>query len=83
MPPDDPFQPSYVAIGANIASIRRSQGLTQEDVAGRSDLHPVMVSRLERGATNPRISTLLRVAQALDANLAMLVSDVPVPPVRR
>ncbi|HEY4098385.1 MAG TPA: helix-turn-helix transcriptional regulator [Baekduia sp.] len=76
---DDPYRAAYVAIGAQIAAARLAEGLTQEQLADRTGLHTVMVSRVERGRTNARLSTLLRIASGLGVDLGELVGGVTVP----
>jgi transcriptional regulator with XRE-family HTH domain len=49
----------------NVAQARTRAGMTQEDVAGRSGVHPTEVSRIERGQRDPRVSTVVRLAAAL------------------
>ena len=52
---------------ANLIRIRREHGLTQEEVARRSGLATVTVSKLEEGHnTDPRMSTLAKLAVALE-----------------
>ena len=53
-------------LGSNLRDARKRLGLTQEDVAERSGVHPTEVSRIEAGKRDPRISTLLRLARALE-----------------
>jgi transcriptional regulator with XRE-family HTH domain len=60
---------------ANVRAARRASGLTQEDIAGRSGIHPTEVSRIERGLRDPRISTVLRLAAALGVPVSALVDD--------
>ncbi|QGK70284.1 helix-turn-helix domain-containing protein [Allosaccharopolyspora coralli] len=60
-------------IGNNIARLRHAQGITQEDLATRSGVSVVTISRLERGHRNMvRSSTVVRLAAALDVKPAML-----------
>jgi len=53
-------------LGTNLRDARKRLGLTQEEVAERSGVHPTEVSRIEAGKRDPRISTLLRLARALE-----------------
>ncbi len=61
---------------ANLRSRRLAAGYTQEDLSGRSGLHSAEISRLERGARDPRLSTIVRLARALDIAASELVADV-------
>lgn len=53
-------------LGSNLRDARKRLGLTQEEVAERSGVHPTEVSRIEAGKRDPRISTVLRLARALE-----------------
>lgn len=63
-------------LGSTIARLRREAGLSQEAVADRAGIHAVMVSRVERGATDPRVSTLLRIADGLGLPPAAMFEDL-------
>jgi transcriptional regulator with XRE-family HTH domain len=63
-------------VGRTLRAKRQRSGLTQEQLAGAADMHPTEVSRLERGVRDPRLSTLVRLARALDIELADLVRGV-------
>jgi len=52
-------------LGTNLREARKRAGLTQEEVAGRSGVHPTEVSRIEGGKRDPKVSTLIRLAHAL------------------
>lgn len=53
--------------GRNVRAARDARGWTQEDLAHRSGLAVVQVSRVERGKREIRLTTLLRLLEALDA----------------
>jgi len=54
------------ALGQRVRSARDAKGWTQEDLAHESGLAVVQVSRIERGAREIRLTTLLRLLSALD-----------------
>jgi transcriptional regulator with XRE-family HTH domain len=60
----------------NLRERRRASGLSQEALGHRAGLHPTEVSRLERGTRDPRPSTLVRLATALEIPVAELVDGV-------
>ena len=60
-------------VGRNFASLRRSKGLTQEDVEARSGYSQQYLSSLERGRRNPTVITLFELAQALETTVVELV----------
>lgn len=64
-------------IGRNIALARRGAGLSQSQLAARMEAASQEVSRLECGRRScPRVTTLLRVARALEVPLIDLVEGI-------
>ena len=53
--------------GHNLREARKRKGWTQEDLAEKAGLTSVQVSRVERGAREIRLTTLLRLISALDS----------------
>ncbi len=53
-------------LAQNLAVARRRAQLTQEELHGLSGVHPTEVSRIERGERDVRISTVARLAEALE-----------------
>jgi len=64
------------AFAANVRSARQRAGMTQEAVADASGIHSTEVSRIERGLRDPRVSTVLRLADALGVPASALVDGV-------
>jgi transcriptional regulator with XRE-family HTH domain len=52
--------------GKNLRAARKKLGLTQEEVAERSGVQAGEVSRIERGKRDPQISTLEKLAAAVE-----------------
>ncbi len=50
--------------------------MTQEALADSAGLHAVMVSRVERGVADARVSTLLKIARGLGVEPRRLLDDV-------
>lgn len=50
---------------ANLVAARRKAGLTQEELADRCGLHRTEISLLERGGREPRLGTLVKLANSL------------------
>lgn len=60
-----------------LRALRRQQDLSLEQLAQRTGLTKSYLSKLERGLSEPSISTVLRLAQAYDIGVSQLVgSDV-------
>ena len=64
-------------LGRELAARRRAQGLSQSDVAERMGTSQSAVARLESGATNARLSTLLRYAEAVGCGLNIGLEHAP------
>lgn len=54
--------------GENIKSLRRQRGLSRAALARKADLGLDTLLRLESGQSAPRLDTLLKVADALEAD---------------
>jgi transcriptional regulator with XRE-family HTH domain len=61
---------------ANLRRLRKEAGMSQEDLADRTGLHPTEISRLERAAREPRLGTIVRLARGLDVAVEQLVSGI-------
>lgn len=59
-------------IGINVKRAREKAGLSQFDLGVESDLHRNMIDLVERGQTMPTVYTLIKMAKALETNLAEL-----------
>ena len=57
-------------IGARIKNLRNQNGLTQEELADRTELTKGFISQLERGLTAPSVSTLQDIVEGLGTNLS-------------
>jgi ribosome-binding protein aMBF1 (putative translation factor) len=56
-------------IGEEVRRLRAERGLSQQQLAERMGVPQSVVARLEAGGVEPRLSTLDRVARALDVEL--------------
>jgi transcriptional regulator with XRE-family HTH domain len=56
-------------LGARIKALRKSRGLSQEQLAEKSEITPKYLSRLEVGQQSPSIETLGKLTEALDVEL--------------
>jgi transcriptional regulator with XRE-family HTH domain len=56
--------------------LRLQKKLTQEELAERSGLSSVQISRIERGVREVRLSTILRLLAALEVTPDVLLGDL-------
>src|SRR5258708_7510953 len=62
-------------LGAAVKAHRAGKEMTQEQLAERSDLSYKFIGEIERGAANPTVVTLDRLAQALGVPMSILVLE--------
>ena len=59
----------FMEIGKKIRELRMRKGLTQEELANRSELSKGFISQLENDVTSPSIATLVDVLTCLGTDL--------------
>ena len=67
----------FAQIAEQVASQRRARGLSQAELAELCGTTQSAIARLESGGRPPRIDTLLRIANALDCDLAVELRPRP------
>ncbi len=72
---------SSAAFGRRVRKLRNERGLSQDALARATDVHSTMIGRLERGAREPRLSTILRVAAGLEVEPGELLDHLDARPV--
>jgi transcriptional regulator with XRE-family HTH domain len=66
-------------IGARIRALRRERGLTMEQVAAATSLTKGFISQLERDRTQPSLSSIARICNALGVRLSHVFEREPAP----
>jgi transcriptional regulator with XRE-family HTH domain len=61
------------SLGERIKRLRNEKGVSQEELANEADIPLSQIGRIERGETNPTISSLYVISQALEIELKHLV----------
>lgn len=61
-----------VQIGENLKSLRKSLGLTQQQVADKLNISRVNYTRYETNASNPDFQTLVTLADFYDVSLDLI-----------
>lgn len=62
-------------IGEKIKLLRLKNEMTQEELAGRTELTKGFISQVERGITSPSIATLVDILDSLGTNLKDFFND--------
>ena len=71
------FGPALRKLGKNISKLRRDRGLSQITLAGRVDITPEYLGKLERGVGNfPSLSVLFNLTRILEVDLGALFNGV-------
>lgn len=60
-------------LAANLRRLRHEKGWSQEEFADRAGIHRTYVSDLERGARNPTIEVVERLAKPFKVNAGSLL----------
>ena len=77
MPPprrSKPRSPEHAALGDALRQLRRTAGLSQEQLAEGAGTDLTQVGGIERGVRNPSYTTLLRLASALGTSVGELTT---------
>ena len=61
--------PANTEVGNAVLSLRAKAGLSQADLSAATGIDQSDISKIERGVSNPSISTLKRIASAVGSNL--------------
>lgn len=60
-------------LGENIKRIRTESGMTQADLCRKLDVDRAYMSNIESGKKNPTLSTIERIAKALNVSIEELM----------
>jgi transcriptional regulator with XRE-family HTH domain len=69
--------------GERIRVLRTERGLTQERLAGKSDLTTGFLNNVEHGSKTPSLTTILKLARGLEVDAAELFSGFTLSAVKR
>lgn len=65
-----------IAFGQRLRALRAERGISQDELAERTGIHSTAVGRLERGKREPRLKTILRLAEGLNARPGRLLDHL-------
>ena len=66
-----------IVFGSAVKTKRSALGISQEELADRAGLHRTYVSDIERGARNPSLQSIEKLASALDLSISTLFERTP------
>lgn len=73
---DEDPRAASIAFGQRLRQLRAQHNLSQDDLARQTNVHPTAIGRIERGAREPRLATILRIARGLDVRPGELLDDL-------
>ena len=63
-------------VGDVVMAARARKGITQKELSEITGIDQSDISKIERGVSNPSVSTLSRIADALDSKLVIMMEDI-------
>ena len=63
-------------VGKRIQEVRKQRGLTQSELSQKVDLSTKYISNIECGFKTPKLNTFVAIANALQCDANLLLSDV-------
>lgn len=68
--------PESIAFGKRLRKLREAKDWTLEELAEAADMNSLQVGHIERGASDPKLSTIVKLAHALRIAPADLLRDL-------
>lgn len=72
--PKHALDPALVALGMAIREMRKSRGISQEELAHRSHIDRSYMSSIERGIQNPGLMAVVQIAAGIGTSVTELVA---------
>lgn len=69
--------PELARFAANLKAVRKREGLSQLDLGYACDVHPSVIARIETSSREPRLGTIVKLAQGLGVPAADLMEGLP------
>ena len=70
------MEPIQAALGLRIQALRAERNMSQLSLCMRTNVNKSYIYSLERGAANPTLLILTKVAYAFDVDIADLLTDI-------
>ncbi|ESE42762.1 helix-turn-helix domain-containing protein [Shewanella cutis] len=71
----DYYQGNFMSIGENLKRLRRDKGWTQGELANKCKIQLGQISKIERDETDPKLSTIYSIMNALECSADALLID--------
>lgn len=68
--------PEAVALGKRLHELREAKGWTLEELAEAAGMNELQVGHIERGATDPKLSTIRKLARAYGMTPSELLKPI-------
>lgn len=78
MPPRKKKAPEAIAFGAKVREVRTKRKLTQEALAEAAGIASIQVGFIERGDNVPKLTMILKLAQALGVRPGSLIDHIDI-----
>ena len=72
----DKFNGVFMSIGENLKRLRRDKKLTQGELADKCGIRLGQISKIERNDTDPKLSTIYALINALECSPNALLNDI-------
>lgn len=69
------MEPIQDIIASNLIQIRRSRGLSLDKVAELTGVSKAMLAQIEKGKSNPTVTTLWKIANGLQVSFSVLIKE--------
>jgi transcriptional regulator with XRE-family HTH domain len=73
---DEDPEAASKAFGARMKEVRAEKGMSQDGLSRATDVHSTAIGRMERGAREPRLTTILKLARGLDVKPGELLDGL-------
>lgn len=64
-----------MSLGVNLRRIRKDRGLSQEQLSDKTGIRVAHISKIESDGTDPKLSTLYKLMEALECSADTLLMD--------
>ncbi|QMV18093.1 helix-turn-helix domain-containing protein [Granulicella sp. 5B5] len=75
--PASPAKPETLSVATAVRDLRHARNLSQRQLAARMNVPRTYISKIENGKAMPTLSSLERLARALQVDISALLRDAP------